>query len=131
MTDQTTSKRRSVPGGRHSSHVGAPSLSERERKLAVYELQRERPNVYLSLIESCRHDGHRQVLTALYTQDGVVTYDDLEAFVNRHRRKIKKHVGNMADDGILRRGGNPAVVTFADTDVALLASDTLNLTDPL
>lgn len=120
----------SVPGGRHTSHVGAP-LPETERKVAVHDLQRERPDQYVALIDATQHDAKRQILHTLYLNGGVCLYEHLDETVNRHLRKIKKHVYALDDAGILTRSGNPTAVAFPDTDMALLVSDTLHLTDPL
>jgi hypothetical protein len=87
--------------------------------------------LYAALFQAAQHATKRQLLHALYINGGTALYDGLEAVVNRSRRRIKSHVYDLDDAGIVTRSGNPVVVSFVDTDVALLASDTLHLTDPL
>lgn len=132
MSENTKTARgkATVPGGRYTNHVDH-RLSETDRKLAVYELQRERSDVYTALIKDTTHEAKRQIIVGLYLNDGVSTYNDLDGCVSRHKSNIKKHVADLHDKGIVNRSGNPAIVSFTDTDVALLATDVLNITDPL
>ena len=119
-----------VVGGTYTNHVDH-NLAESERKLTVYNLERERSDVWLNILNACANEGKRQVLTTLYINEGVCTYKDLDDTVNRHIQTLKKHVYHLEDQGIVRKSGNPAIVSFKDTDIALLVSDALNTTDPL
>jgi len=125
---ETARGERTVPGGRYTNHVDTV-LAETERKAAVYDLQRERSELYLAIVEAAQHDSQRQILSTLYFNDGVCDYNDLDDWVNRHRSTIKKQVGKLNKTGVVNRSGNPAFVSFPDTDVALLIEDVLNLTD--
>jgi hypothetical protein len=71
------------------------------------------------------------VLAVTLINNGMCTYKTLYDNVARHRRKIKKHIYDLADMGIIKNGGNPASVTFVDTDVSLMVSDALHHTDQL
>jgi len=128
MTDQTARRERTVPGGRYTNHVGA-SLAEDDRKVAVYDLQRERSELYLSILEAAQHEAKRQILTTLYFHDGVCMYSDLDGWVTRHISNIKKHVGSLDEKDVVDRSGNPTFVSFPDSDVSLLVEDVLNLTE--
>jgi len=128
MSNNQTSTQATVPGGRYTSHVGE-SLAEQERKLAVYELQRERSDLYLDILEASQHDSKRSILSTIYFNDGVVDYATLDEWVNRHISNIKKHVGSLNRTEIIDRSGNPAAISFTDSDVSLLVEDVLNLTE--
>jgi len=127
-TTETARRKRTVPGGRYTSHV-SESLAEDQRKLAVYDLQRERSELYVDILEASQHEAKRQILTTIYFHDGVCMYDDLDGWVNRHISNIKKHVGVLNDLGVIDRSGNPTFVSFPDSDAALLVEDVLNLTE--
>lgn len=71
------------------------------------------------------------VLAVVLINNGVCTYKTLYNNVARHKRKIKKHIYDLSDMGIINNGGNPASVTFVDTDVSLMVSDALHHTDTL
>jgi len=128
MGEQQVDSHATVPGGRYTSHVGE-SLAETDRKLAVYELQRERTELYLAIHEAVSHDAKRSILSTVYFNDGVVDYATLDEWVNRHISNIKKHVGSLDGTEIIERSGNPAVISFTDSDVSLLVEDVLNLTE--
>jgi hypothetical protein len=123
MTDKTN-----VSGGTHTSHVGE-QLGGLERKATIYDIVRERFDLWMQLLEACDIEGKRQVLATLYINDGVCQYKQLYNTVPRSKRVIKKHVGHLDEMGIVNRSGNPAVISFTDTDVALLVSDALAHTD--
>jgi len=120
----------SVPGGRHTSHV-SPQLQEQERQRTLYQLERERFDEWRSILSACDVDGKRMVLAVILINNGVCTYKTLYNNVARHKRKIKKHIYDLADMGIINNGGNPASVTFVDTDIYLMVSDALHHTDKL
>jgi len=119
-----------VSGGTHTKRV-SPQLKESERKRIVYDLERERYDVWSNIIEACEIEGKRQFLATLYINDGVCRYKELFEAVNRSERTIKKHAKHLEQQGIINKSGNPAFVSFVDTDIALLATDALNMTDKL
>lgn len=120
----------SVPGGRHSSHV-SESFKEQERKRILYDLERERFDVWSSILSVCEVEAKRMILATMLINNGVCTYQTLYNRIPRHKRKVKKHIYDLADCGIINNGGNPASVCYTDSDVALMVEDALNLTDPL
>jgi hypothetical protein len=120
----------SVSGGTHTNHV-LPQLPERERKLTVYEVVRERFDVWSEIISACDVEAKRMILSTMYINDGVCRYKDLFDTVARSERVIKKHIYHLEESNIVEKGGNPAFVSFKDTDVALLVSDALSNTDDI
>lgn len=119
-----------VKGGVHTRRV-SPSMAESERQKIVYQLERNRRDVWIAILDACRVEGKRQVLATLYINDGVCRYKDLYSAVNRSERAIKKHVKHLEQSGVIRKSGNPAFISFVDTDVSLLVTDALNMTDKI
>jgi hypothetical protein len=130
MSAETAGRQASVMGGHHTKRV-SPQLAEQERQQIIYQLERERFDTWKGILDSCSVEAKRQVLAVLLINDGVCTYKDLFDNIARSDRRIKKHVYDLEDTGIVNRSGNPTFVSFVDTDVSLLVSDALNLTDPV
>lgn len=88
-------------------------------------LRRERSGEWSRLIRSLDDEATLQVVLELLRRGGR-TYDELSEASSCGRETVRKRVYDLRDSGVVQVGGNPAVVSFVDDEVRLLASDVLS-----
>jgi len=125
---RTASQWHTIPEGNHTQRVD-DELDELERAAALVNLQVERTETVAEITYACQHRIQRKILSTVVLWEGIVMYERLYDCVNTGERNVRKHVGKLADAGILRREGNPAIISLVDTDVSLLVEHQLHATE--
>lgn len=107
---------------------GGPStLVRKDTSRDVLDVQREEPATHFAAVDAVRHDTQRRIVWALATQNGRVTYDDLESVTTTSDRTVRKHASNLVDDGLIERtNANLVFFEFASPTAEILAREALS-----
>lgn len=93
----------------------------------VLDVQREAPSTHFAAVDAVRHDTQRRIVWALATQNGRVTYDDLESVTTTSDRTVRKHASNLVDDGLIERtNANLVFFEFASPEAEILVREALS-----
>jgi len=117
------------PSGRGAE--GYPSTlvheeSTNEADAELLEIQRNRTEEYIGLMEALNTDTQRKILYGLVDGLGEASYRDLEHITTVSKRSLRKHTQRLESKGIVeRRDANYGIVSFPDHKIRALAQHVL------
>jgi len=88
----------------------------------LVKVQTDNPEQYHAAINAVQHNTQRRLVWAVIQNDGRISYNELERFVNVTERTQRKHLSNLESDKLLQRiDANFTFVEFySDTAKVLL-----------
>jgi len=94
---------------------------------SVADVERDHPETHFAAADAVRHDTQRRILYVLASENGRVTYDDLENVTTTSNRTVRKHAGKLADaDLIDRTNANLVFFEFASHAAEILVRENLS-----
>lgn len=92
----------------------------------IYEIQRDRTEEYVGMMNALDIDTQRKILYGLVDGLGEASYRDLERITTVSKRSLRKHAQRLESKGIVeRRDANLGVVSFPDHEIRALAQHVL------
>ena len=93
----------------------------------VLTVQREEPETHFAAVDAVRHDTQRRIIWALATQNGRVSYQDLDEVTTTSERTVRKHASNLVDAGLIERtNANFVFFEFATPSAEILTREALS-----
>ena len=92
----------------------------------VADVEREQPAIHFAAADAVRHGTQRRILHTLASENGRVTYDDLENVTTTSDRTVRKHASKLADAGLITRtNANLVFFEFASDAAEILVRENL------
>jgi len=92
----------------------------------VADVEREQPALHFAAADAVRHDTQRRILYTLASENGRVTYSDLESVTTTSDRTVRKHASKLVDaDLITRTNANLVFFEFASDAAEILVRENL------
>lgn len=108
---------------------GTPSTLVRggTNSRTVVDVQRERPDLHFAAVDAVRHDTQRRIVWCLASENGRVTYQDLQDAATTSDRTVRKHATNLVDEELINRvNANFVFFEFASREAEILAREALS-----
>jgi len=92
----------------------------------IYEIQRNRTEEYIGIMDALNTDTQRKILYGLVDGLGEASYRDLDHITTVSKRSLRKHASRLEEKGIVeRRDANYGIVSFPDHEIRALAQHAL------
>jgi DNA-binding transcriptional ArsR family regulator len=92
----------------------------------VADVEREQPAIHFATADAVRHDTQRRILHTLASENGRVTYSDLESVTTTSDRTVRKHASKLVDANLITRtNGNLVFFEFASDAAEILVRENL------
>ena len=93
----------------------------------LVSVQRNNPETYHETINAVQHNTQRRLIWAVIQNEGRVSYNELDGFVNVSERTQRKHLAKLEDADVLNRiDANFTFIEFASQEAKILSHHALS-----